>query len=107
MRCVSGVAAWIVTNKADGFGLSFSATDAEYAWGVDRVVDDRAMTMSRSSFRRKGGEQYAHEQTPRRHFLATIVASTALVAMPDVRGSYPASKLTIGLWDYWVPGAPC
>jgi len=55
MRCVSGVAAWIVTNKADGFGLSFSATDAEYAWGVDRVVDDRTITMSRSSFRRKGG----------------------------------------------------
>jgi hypothetical protein len=63
MRCVSGVAAWIVTNKADGFGLTFSATNAEYAWGVDCVVDDRTITMSRSSFRRKGGAQYAHEQT--------------------------------------------
>ena len=43
----------------------------------------------------------------RRHFLATIAASTALVAMPHVRGSYPASKLTIGVWDHWVPGALC
>ena len=62
-RCVSGVAAWIVTNKADGFGLSFSATDAEYAWGFDRIVDDRTITMSRSSFRRRGGADFAHEQT--------------------------------------------
>jgi hypothetical protein len=53
-RCVSGVAAWIVTNKADGLGLSFSATDAEYAWGFERIVDDRTITVSRSSFRRRG-----------------------------------------------------
>src|SRR5258705_11750507 len=54
MRCVSGVAAWIVTNKADGLGLNFSATDAECACGFDRTVDDRTITMARSSFRRRG-----------------------------------------------------
>src|SRR5205814_1517022 len=29
----------------------------------------------------------------------------ALVAMPHVRGSYAAGKLSLGLWDHWVPGA--
>src|SRR5260370_38710642 len=41
----------------------------------------------------------------RRRFLATTAASTALVAMPHVRGSYAAGKLSIGFWDHWVPGA--
>jgi ABC-type glycerol-3-phosphate transport system substrate-binding protein len=41
----------------------------------------------------------------RRRFLATTAASTAVVAMPHVRGSYAAGRLTIGLWDHWVPGA--
>lgn len=41
----------------------------------------------------------------RRRFLATAAASTALVAMPHVRGSYAAGKLTVGFWDHWVPGA--
>jgi hypothetical protein len=63
--------------------------------------------MSRSSFRRKGEHSMRMSKLTRRHFLATIAASTALVAMPHVRGSYPASKLTIGFWDHWVPGALC
>ena len=41
----------------------------------------------------------------RRHFIATTVTSTAAVAMPYVRGSHAAGKLTIGFWDHWVPGA--
>jgi ABC-type glycerol-3-phosphate transport system substrate-binding protein len=41
----------------------------------------------------------------RRRLLATTAASTALVAMPYVRGAYAAGKLSIGLWDHWVPGA--
>src|SRR6202521_953268 len=41
----------------------------------------------------------------RRRFLATTAASTALVAMPYVRGSHAAGKLSIGFWDHWVPGA--
>jgi ABC-type glycerol-3-phosphate transport system substrate-binding protein len=41
----------------------------------------------------------------RRRFLATTTASTAMVAMPCVHTSYAAGKLSIGLWDHWVPGA--
>src|SRR5205085_11319006 len=29
----------------------------------------------------------------------------ALIAMPHVRGAHAAGRLTIGLWDHWVPGA--
>jgi hypothetical protein len=42
-----------------------------------------------------------------RHFLAGIAASTALAARPYVRGSYPASKLTAGFRDHWLPRALC
>ena len=63
MRCVSGVAAWIVINKADGFGLSFSATDAEHAWGVDRVVDELNNNNVAFELPTQRGAQYAHEQT--------------------------------------------
>ncbi len=41
----------------------------------------------------------------RRQFLVTTAATTALVAMPYVRGSNAAGKLSIGFWDHWVPGA--
>lgn len=41
----------------------------------------------------------------RRRFMATTAASAALVATPFVRGSYAAGKLSLGLWDHWVPGA--
>src|SRR5262245_43971412 len=40
----------------------------------------------------------------RRRFLVTTAATTAAVAMPHVRGSYAAGKLTAGFWDHWVPG---
>src|SRR6476619_2267538 len=41
----------------------------------------------------------------RRSFVAGTTASTALVAMPYVRGAHAAGKLTVGLWDHWVPTA--
>ena len=41
----------------------------------------------------------------RRHFLATAAASALGFAMPHVRGARAAGKLTLGLWDHWVPGA--
>jgi ABC-type glycerol-3-phosphate transport system substrate-binding protein len=41
----------------------------------------------------------------RRRLLATTAASTALIAMPYVRSAHAAGKLSIGLWDHWVPGA--
>ena len=42
----------------------------------------------------------------RRRFVAgTAAASAAFVAAPFVRGAYAAGKLSVGLWDHWVPGA--
>ncbi len=41
----------------------------------------------------------------RRRFLGTTAAATAFVAMPHVRGSHAAGKLSVGFWDHWVPGA--
>jgi ABC-type glycerol-3-phosphate transport system substrate-binding protein len=41
----------------------------------------------------------------RRRFLATTAASSAIIAMPHVRGAYAAGKLSMGFWDHWVPGA--
>jgi ABC-type glycerol-3-phosphate transport system substrate-binding protein len=41
----------------------------------------------------------------RRRFLATTAATSALVAMPHVRGSHAAGSLSVGFWDHWVPGA--
>ena len=41
----------------------------------------------------------------RRRFLATTAASTAIIAMPHVRGAYAAGKLSMGFWDHWVPNA--
>src|SRR5215470_5701894 len=39
----------------------------------------------------------------RRRFLAAT--STAVIAMPYVRGAHAAGTLAIGFWDHWVPGA--
>jgi ABC-type glycerol-3-phosphate transport system substrate-binding protein len=45
-------------------------------------------------------------RTPtRRRFLAAGTAAAALLAMPHVRGAHAAGKLSIALWDHWVPGA--
>ena len=42
----------------------------------------------------------------RRQVLAgTAAASAAMIAAPFVRTAYAAGKLTVGLWDHWVPGA--
>src|SRR5690242_18541800 len=42
----------------------------------------------------------------RRSALKTAaLATTALVAAPYVRGAHAAGKLSLGLWDHWVPGA--
>jgi ABC-type glycerol-3-phosphate transport system substrate-binding protein len=44
-------------------------------------------------------------QFTRRRFLTTTAASGIALAMPHVRGAHAAGKLTLGLWDHWVPGA--
>jgi ABC-type glycerol-3-phosphate transport system substrate-binding protein len=42
----------------------------------------------------------------RRRFLATsTAASAAVLSAPFVRSAHAAGKLSIGLWDHWVPGA--
>src|SRR3982751_1836411 len=42
----------------------------------------------------------------RRQFVAaTALTSAAMITAPYVRGAYAAGKLSIGLWDHWVPGA--
>jgi ABC-type glycerol-3-phosphate transport system substrate-binding protein len=48
------------------------------------------------------GGNYMRGKLTRRHFLAT---TAALIAMPYVRGSRAAGRLSIGFWDHWVPGA--
>jgi ABC-type glycerol-3-phosphate transport system substrate-binding protein len=45
------------------------------------------------------------QKLSRRDFLATTAASSVALAMPHVRGAYAAGKLSLGLWDHWVPGA--
>src|SRR5947199_9794337 len=51
------------------------------------------------------GEPMRTSRISRRRFLATTAAASTLVAMPHVRGSHAAGKLSLGLWDHWVPGA--
>jgi len=38
----------------------------------------------------------------RRRFIAT---TATLIASPYVRTAHAAGRLSIGLWDHWVPGA--
>jgi ABC-type glycerol-3-phosphate transport system substrate-binding protein len=48
----------------------------------------------------------ASSKIARRRFVAgTAAASTAFVAAPFVRGAHAAGKLTLALWDHWVPNA--
>src|SRR3954468_19669656 len=56
--------------------------------------------------RRGTGGKMVSKKVRRRRFVASTAAvSTALVAAPFVRGAYAAGKLSLGLWDHWVPGA--
>ncbi|MBX9991153.1 ABC transporter substrate-binding protein [Phreatobacter oligotrophus] len=41
----------------------------------------------------------------RRRFLAATAITTTALAAPFVRGAHAAGKLSLGLWDHWVPGA--
>ena len=48
----------------------------------------------------------ASRKVSRRRFVGgTAALSTAMVAAPFVRGAHAAGKLSLGLWDHWVPGA--
>ncbi len=41
----------------------------------------------------------------RRLVIGTVAASAAFVAAPFVRGAHAAGKLSLALWDHWVPNA--
>jgi ABC-type glycerol-3-phosphate transport system substrate-binding protein len=41
----------------------------------------------------------------RRRVLQTTAATSAVLAMPFVRGAFAAGKLSCGFWDHWVPTA--
>lgn len=41
----------------------------------------------------------------RRVIVGTAAASAAFVAAPFVRGAHAAGKLSMALWDHWVPNA--
>src|SRR5438067_998549 len=47
----------------------------------------------------------ASSRIARRRFMAGTAATVAFVAAPFVRGAHAAGKLTLGLWDHWVPNA--
>src|SRR5258708_9509974 len=43
--------------------------------------------------------------TRRRVLKASAGAAAAILSAPYVRGAHAAGKLSMGLWDHWVPGA--
>jgi ABC-type glycerol-3-phosphate transport system substrate-binding protein len=47
----------------------------------------------------------ASRLTRRQVLRNSVLASTALIAAPYVRGAHAAGRLSIGFWDHWVPGA--
>src|SRR5262249_16504632 len=70
----------------------------------------RGYADERTAIRRKGGltggRGMGTRKVSRRRFVASTAAlSTAMVAAPFVRGAYAAGKLSLGLWDHWVPEA--
>src|SRR5262249_46886854 len=52
----------------------------------------------------KGGSM-KRTKLSRRRFIAGSAAAVGAVSGPFVRRANAAGKLTIGLWDHWVPGA--
>src|SRR5216683_1120438 len=51
-------------------------------------------------------KQMAFNKFARRRFVTgTAAASAALIAAPFVRSAHAAGKLSVGLWDHWVPNA--
>ncbi len=47
----------------------------------------------------------ARRMARRRFVVGTAAASAAFVAAPFVRGAHAAGKLSLALWDHWVPNA--
>lgn len=46
----------------------------------------------------------SRKRITRRRFVAGSVATAAAISAPHVSTSHAAGKLTLGMWDHWVPG---
>jgi len=54
----------------------------------------------------QGGYAMLRNKLSRRQFVAaTALTSATLITAPYVRGAHAAGKLSMGLWDHWVPDA--
>ena len=51
------------------------------------------------------GSKFTRRDLLKSTALATASVVAAPLAAPYVRGAYAAGKLSLGLWDHWVPGA--
>src|SRR5919202_1409880 len=53
-----------------------------------------------------GGSMMAQSRITRRKLLqTTALGAAAAVAAPYVRSAHAAGRLSLGIWDHWVPGA--
>jgi ABC-type glycerol-3-phosphate transport system substrate-binding protein len=51
------------------------------------------------------GSKFTRRDLLKSTALATASVAAAPLAAPYVHGAYAAGKLSVGLWDHWVPGA--
>src|SRR5688572_28873359 len=75
------------------YGFGSSKSNKNSADGIDCQVFRRERNSMRSGITRRAALKTA------------ALATTALIAAPNIRGAHAAGKLSIGFWDHWVPGA--
>ena len=46
----------------------------------------------------------SRKRITRRRFIASSAATAAAISAPYVSTAYAAGKLSLGMWDHWVPG---
>jgi Bacterial extracellular solute-binding protein len=51
------------------------------------------------------GSKFTRRDLLKTTALATVSVAVAPLAAPYVHGAYAAGKISLGLWDHWVPGA--
>ena len=51
------------------------------------------------------GSKFTRRDLLKSTALATAAVAGAPLAAPYVHGAYAAGKISLGLWDHWVPGA--
>src|SRR5205807_2676036 len=66
----------------------------------------RGRAKTSKNLAKQRGNAMSHKKLSRRQFVAaTALTSAAMITAPYVRGAHAAGKLSIGLWDHWVPDA--